>query len=359
MKFKDQKSFFEHLGMADSERIHSEFISWLFSSECNVISEPEKINLLRTLFELTETEKIISVDTEISNIDIFIETNDSILIIENKIKSFQHSNQLERYKTYIESKYPSKKHRFIYLTLVNEHKVSNDWLHVSYEEILKKLENLNINKSDRQSAFLEDYILYIYKLLSCLNDVITNPKDFDFVFENGSLKKSDKKRLNFKSKKDEFISKNQLETIFQKAYLLKLVNDESLISLNGKINETRGNGLINFPIQNDILLGCRLYKTFIQIQGRTIKYAFCIQNDYNKSKIKWISNVVQIFDYFKDSEIAGFKRKNNKKLAYVSISKRIDVPYWRMSIDEFATMVQKEIKIGENFTLELMNKIKN
>ena len=361
MKFKEEKSFFEHLRVADSERVHSEFFSWLLSSECNAIGEIEKIKFIANLFGLSETDSIYRVGTEIDNIDILIETNNCILIIENKIKSSQHSNQLERYKKIVETKYPEKEHRFVFLTLVKEQNISNGWIHVSYYEIFQELSKLVISKSDRHSAFIEDYILYISKLLSVLNEVTSHPNEFAYVFENGSLKKSEKLQLEFQNKKEEFIAKNQLETIFQKAFLTKLLENDEIKGLQGFLTDTRGTALIDFPLKRDISIGSRrLYTTFIQIQADNIKFAFAIQENYGDSKREWISQIIDIFKTFKSQNIEGYRKINSPKaLAYVSISKKMNKPYWTMSIEEIIRMIKSEIKAGHRLTEKLMTEIEN
>tara|TARA_B100000780_G_C21070589_1_gene430756 strand:- start:259 stop:1362 length:1104 start_codon:yes stop_codon:yes gene_type:complete len=361
MKFKEEKSFFEHLGIADSERVHSEFISWLLSSECNVIGNAEKINFIETLFGLAKTDCIIKTGTEIDNIDIFIETNNSVLIIENKIKSSQHSNQLERYKEFVEAKYPIKKHHFIYLTLVKENSIYNGWIHVSYSEILQELNKLKISESNRHSCFIEDYILYLTKLLSALYEVISHPNDFAYVFKNGSLKKSEKLLLKFQNKKEEFITKNQLETIFQKAFLTTILNNDEIKELNGVLTDTRGTALIDFPLKRNISIGDdKLYSTFIQIQGDNIKFAFAIQEHYKNSKKEWISKIIEIFKSFNNEKTEGYKKINPpKSKAYVSISKKMEKPYWILSTEEIISMIKLEINLGHKLTTELMTKINN
>jgi len=358
--FKEEKSFFEHLRIADSERVHSEFLSWLLSPECEAITDCQRNELIERIFKLRETRQVIGAGTEINNVDIFIETNNSILIIENKIKSSQHSNQLFRYKELVKKDYPNKEHRFIFLTLIQEQKVDNDWVHISYCDILEQLSKMKLS-TNRHAAFVEDYILYLQKLLSVLNDVILKPKEYPNVFKNGSLKKSDKLLLEFGNKKEEFISKNQLETIFQKAFLTKLLENEEIRIFRGFLTDTRGTALIDFPLKRDISIGGRrLYTTFIQMQGDNIKFAFAIQENYLDSKREWISQIIDIFKGFKSQKLSDYKKINSpKSLAYVSISKKMNRPYWTMELEEIISMIKSEIKIGHELTQRLILEIEN
>jgi hypothetical protein len=358
--FNEEISFFENLQIADSERIHSEFISWILSPSCKSISETEKYSFIDNLFGLVGTNQIIKSGTEIDNIDILIETNNFVLVIENKIKSSQHSNQLSRYKEFVEIKYSGKQHRFIFLTLVKEQKIDNNWTHVSYYDIFQELNMLNL-LSNKHSTFVEDYLLYLTRLLSALNDVVANPIKYAYVFENGSMKKSNKLHLKFENKIEEFIAKNQLETIFQKAFLTKLLDDERIRKFNGTLTDTRGTALIDFPLKINISIGeKRLYTTFIQIQGDNIKFAFAIQENYLDSKRAWIQPITNIFKVFKKQNISGFNKFNPpKSLAYVSISKKMKKAYWKMNFDEIISMIIDETRIGHELSEILMKEIKN
>ena len=92
----NQQSFFEFLSLSHQERIHSQIISWIFSLNFNGANEKQKLKLLHSIFKL-KAKKIKFSITEYENIDILIKTDSSIIIIENKFKSSQHSNQLEKY----------------------------------------------------------------------------------------------------------------------------------------------------------------------------------------------------------------------------------------------------------------------
>ncbi|MFN5441289.1 MAG: PD-(D/E)XK nuclease family protein, partial [Flavobacteriia bacterium] len=98
---KQQPNFFEKLGLADKEKIHSQIISWLFSQELQLIDESTKSDLYSKLFKCELPEKY-AVYTEWKNMDVvFLDlTGDKpkeALVIENKLKSELHSNQLTKY----------------------------------------------------------------------------------------------------------------------------------------------------------------------------------------------------------------------------------------------------------------------
>lgn len=256
-------------------------------------------------------------------------------------------------------KYPDKEHRYIFLTLIKESH-GEDWVRISYFDILNKLKDLKLD-NNKHSVFVEDYILYLTRLLSVLNEVIEIPKEYDYVFKNGSLKKQDKLNLVFKDSKTEFIAKNQLESIFQKAYLTNLLDRQDVCNCDINITDTRGVALVDFILKKDISIGGkRLYNIFIQLQDDNIKFAFANQDNYLKSKKEWIPEVIEVFKTLKNENNCGYNKINTpKSKAYVSISKKMNKPYWDMDIKEFSKMLNDEIKIGEKLkkiTLEKINK---
>ena len=106
MEKQFKKDFFEFIAAADAEKVHSQTIGWIFSENCEVFDDNDKSSMLKELVNV-ENEKFdfipTRVDVEISDIDILITCGDKLIIIENKIKSSQHSNQLDKYK-YITAK---------------------------------------------------------------------------------------------------------------------------------------------------------------------------------------------------------------------------------------------------------------
>ena len=102
MDVKFKKGFFEFISAADSEKVHSQTIGWIFSEYCNVFNPDDKSAILNELCFNKEIIKhdfktIEKVDVEVKDIDILIEGDDWRIVIENKIKSSQHSNQLLKY----------------------------------------------------------------------------------------------------------------------------------------------------------------------------------------------------------------------------------------------------------------------
>ncbi len=356
--FIEEKSVFEHLSIADSERMHSEFLSWVFSENCFGISKINKKMLFENIFKIRNFGNIESIGTEINKTDIFIESLSSVIIVENKLKSSQHSNQLKRYSEYIKKCFEHKTHYFYFLTLIKEQDSDSEWRSISYEDILEELNKTELEKH-KHSFYIEDYILYLKKLIFVLKEVLDKSSDYKSVFEDGKVKKIEKLNREYNNPIEKFIALNQLETILQKAYLRNFLSNEKIVELNGDLNETHGTALINFPLDFNIKIGGkRLYCTFIQLQGYDIKFAFAIQENYNKSDKKWIHKIIELFEEIEKENLYGFKKLNKPKTrAYISISKKMEIPYWELSLNRFMQRIQEEIRFGHIISRELIKKI--
>jgi hypothetical protein len=350
------KSFFEYLGLADVERVHSQFLAWVLSEDCNAIEATEKQSLFKNLFRIEG--QIIQIHTERNNIDIFIQTATDIVVIENKIKSSQHSNQLHNYKQYCDKEFPIYNKHFFFLTLIGEKTSDEDWKRLSYSNIYEQLNSLNLKQNNTHSSIIKEYLIFLERLMSVLSDFNANVKKYDIVFFDGHKKKQDKKRSDYKNENEWFIASNQLETILQKSFLSLLI--EEIKPQIGTINETRGTALLDFIIKNDIEFNGKKYSTGIQLQGNTVKLFFVISDKYNESQKEWVNKVVSIMENIsKDgTNNFGYKKLNKpKKLTFISISKKLEINYWHMSnLKEF---ILREIENGKKITGLLTEHLKD
>lgn len=96
-------NFFDAIGVADMEKVHSAVIGWMLSDKCEAFGQnglEARSRLLQNIFKIDESEQIsvfksIKAIIEWKNIDILVVTNsgeedEKCWIIENKIKSTQH-----------------------------------------------------------------------------------------------------------------------------------------------------------------------------------------------------------------------------------------------------------------------------
>ena len=348
----EQKSFFEYLNIAHMERIHSQILSWIFSDDCEALNKKAKILFMNNLFNLEGDRQILSVETEHNNIDILIETDSEIIIVENKIKSSQHSNQLARYQNYCHEKFKLVLPKFYYLTLIDENSNSNEWTRISYDKIYTGLKDFTLEENNHKIILIE-YLKYIEKLTNVVSDFKSRTKEYDMVFLDGKKKKSEKVNCNYKNENEKFIADNQLETILQKCFLNSL--KDKLPEVSSFVTDTRGDALIDFHIKSNIVFEKRNYTTIIQLQCDNIKFAFSVYGDnYASSNKKWIESIIPKMDYICRNNTLGYIRCNKpKSKAYVSISKKLGVNYWHMNDEQLTNFIKNEIANGVTLTNQL------
>ena len=350
---KNRKSFFEYLGIAHVEKIHSQFLAWIISPDCFAIDKEQKEKFLKEVFQLKNNSNITRIYTERDDIDILIETNNEIIIIENKIKSSQHSNQLNRYKELCEKDFPNTPKFFYFLTLIGETTDDETWSRISYNRIYSCLIQLHLQLNECHSMIVTEYISYIKRLTEIVDDFIQNVKTYDMVFKDGKKKKKDKIDFRYGNDNETFIAFNQLETILQKSYLALLV--EKVQTAKGIISDTRGVALVNFPLKNDIEYAEMTFGTAIQLQQDTIKFSFAVRDNYSKSDKKWIENAIPKMKLLSTNNKVDYHKCNEPKTkAYVSISKKLKQHYWHMELDDLVHFIENEIEHGKSLTTELV-----
>lgn len=344
------RTFFEYLGIADMERIHSQILAWIFSSDCNALNDSQKLDLLMSVFNLENVSEIKNILTESQRIDILIETDSELIVIENKLKSSQHSNQLERYVELF-SKSHKVKPKFYFLTLIDEVVKDTNWKRISYTYIYQALQKLELNPSSH-SVILTEYILYLGKLSELLIDFKNDSKKYDMVFLDGKKKKADKLNFIYKTENEKFIAENQLETILQKSFLNSL--SQRINKVSTFVTDTRGDALIDFHLKPDIFFGGKKYMTMIQLQNDVIKFAFVVAEKYGSSRKDWIQNVIPKMVELSSENTFGYVKCNRPKTkAYISISKKLTLNYWHMNMDELVSYIETEIDNG-NILTELL-----
>lgn len=139
-----KKGFFECIAAADAEKVHSQTIGWILSDECGVFTQEERKSILQELLLGQNVNfdfgRIKSVDVEINDIDIQITCDNCLIVIENKLKSSQHSNQLFKYE---------------YLTSNNEEEARHSFLQWKFPIEYKQWKKDNPGLEDKGNKFLE------------------------------------------------------------------------------------------------------------------------------------------------------------------------------------------------------------
>ena len=165
---------------------------------------------LREVFSSDKFEKIDQIDVEgmnlqnvkiyreWKNIDILIVLNETVVCVENKILTKEHSNQLERYKKIIEENFPKMKKIFVYLTPFGEisENEGDNYEPISYVFVVETLERIlkvyNSSLNDLVKTYIKDYIIMIKRELMKTDEsvelskkIYQNHKELlDFIYEN-------------------------------------------------------------------------------------------------------------------------------------------------------------------------------
>jgi hypothetical protein len=160
---------------ATKELSQDAFFCWLFSwAEERYNKTPIYIiakDILKDIMNENVVINNIEIRQQYKKIDFFLRINENIIIVfEDKIKTTQHDNQLERYRDIISNEYPEDKLFFVYLKtdilFQHEYSVVKESAYKVYDlfAIYSKLSN-KIN-----NAIYNDYIRYLTQKIKSYQD---------------------------------------------------------------------------------------------------------------------------------------------------------------------------------------------
>lgn len=155
-KWSDKFNIFDVLKASRNEIRHSNMLAWLLdANENHGLGDNYLRHFFQNLIQETEIKDDIfkfmlmdfysfSVYREWKNIDIMLlsEEEKVVIVIENKIGSHEHDNQLVRYEKIIQDEYPLYKKIFIYLTPDGDEPTSDNWIIFTYENAVKILSKI-------------------------------------------------------------------------------------------------------------------------------------------------------------------------------------------------------------------------
>lgn len=235
-KWSDKFNIFDVLKSSRNEIRHSNMLAWLLdANENHGIGD----NYIRHFFQYLVQESEIKEDVfkfmlldfysfsiyrEWKNIDIMLLSEDEkvVVVIENKIGSHEHDNQLERYEKIIQDEYPNYKKIFIYLTPDGEEPSSSNWVVFTYEtalDILIKICN-SVDLLPDVKLLIDNYINTIRRdivedkeLVEICNKIYNkHKKALDLIYEyrldKGQLSETIKTVLQEYAKKGKIIFEN-------------------------------------------------------------------------------------------------------------------------------------------------------
>lgn len=145
--------------------------------------------------ELTDFSDV-SVYREKYHIDILIvsDTNKLVVAVENKVKSGEHDNQLNRYAKILDEQYAHFDMILIYLTPDGTDASSDKWVNMGYGFIQEQLDSLLKNYSipDKNKIYINDYITTIRRNIVgdeqlkkiCMQIYNKHKAALDLIYEN-------------------------------------------------------------------------------------------------------------------------------------------------------------------------------
>lgn len=276
------KNFFNAIGVASMEKIHSAMIAWILDDKNDkiIVKEQSEESLFATfpievrseilcqMFGIEDKRQFESIQTHVewNDIDIMIETidknNREIWVIENKLKTPEHKSnsgkeriwQTEKYVKLIQKEFKDFNHHYMLLSLGgDEAKYKTEevsWNSFSYSDLYKLL-NEKYKEEIVEYRQIKEYIYSIERMITELENFKDKPSSYSIVFE--PKKKKEKKAkllleepLKENVKKAYYILENGLETIFQKEFLKKIVDDAQLKTLKEGMVIDEDNGTAEF-----------------------------------------------------------------------------------------------------------------
>jgi len=345
------------MGLANKERIHSQFLFWFITLDSNIISDEIKSEFLSVFLsrENSSYDNFYAY-TEKNNIDIIITTDTSALVIENKLKASQSAKQTLKYDAVFDDlcqkepeKFKRKETTMVLLSLINEKPESSKWTSITYNKLLESFERIfpKLKSNYPEVIIIGEYIRSIETLLHSFEYFIEHYYEFPQFFSMYGREGSSEK-----SSKIEYIENLGLGVIFQKGFYTRIMeNIENYYKKNieWKIEETRRMALIQIIFKSYGIKGNK-YFLGLQYQGDTLKINF--QNvDYWKSEKKeegFLLGVKAFNEYSKNDKPNGYTKINPpQKYAYISISKTHGLDKFRFgSLTAFCEQFKNEIELA-------------
>jgi len=204
-------NIFEAIGAVRQELRHSDFLAFLLNpTENHGLGDEFLKRFLKAVVVQADDQPLSVIDLDVidlteatiqrewRHIDILIhdEANDLICVIENKVDSTEHSEQLQRYRGIVEQTFQGAKQVFIYLTPEGDSPSDESYIPFDYEKIADLVELVSRTRSstlgadvntlmDHYTALLRRHIVNdsdIAKL--CQKIYRRHQKALDLIFEH-------------------------------------------------------------------------------------------------------------------------------------------------------------------------------
>jgi hypothetical protein len=178
----NQFNIFEAVGPPRQEKRHSYFLAYLLNPQQNhglrdvfvkrllqrTVAASKKTNLPVTPIELDIWNlDDMEVSREWQNMDILLldETNNLVVVVENKIGTGEHSDQLERYWQILRHHHPKKRILGIYLTPDGEEPSHESFLSLDYGQVATLIEDIVANRTSILNPEVRTLLLHYAQML--------------------------------------------------------------------------------------------------------------------------------------------------------------------------------------------------
>ena len=203
-------NIFSVLKVSRNEIRHSNFLAWLLNPRgSHGLGDLVLKRFLREVFSSTKFSDVDQIEVEgldtskaeilreWNHIDLLVVLENVVVCLENKVFSQEHSNQFERYKSVLDSTFPTKRKVFVYLNPNGDEPQDDNETYqpLSYDFLVETLERIVDVYGDsikpQVITYLKDYISTIKrdimgsdKLVDLAKRIYTNHKELlDFIFE--------------------------------------------------------------------------------------------------------------------------------------------------------------------------------
>lgn len=151
-------NIFDALGVAKAEIRHSNFLAWLLNPAAShgqgdlflksvvmdILRKSRAQDIVPAVSPITIDEHdlhAVEVRREWRSIDLLVVSREPefVFLIENKIGSSEHSNQLERYEATVREEFPRSNIQFIFMTRDGDEPSRKNWVAFTYEDLYRAL----------------------------------------------------------------------------------------------------------------------------------------------------------------------------------------------------------------------------
>lgn len=208
-----EPNIFQTLSIERMEIRHSNFIAYILDPrESHGLGDVVIRKLLRDIFSDTKVSSrdIFDADTlnlqnieirrEWRNIDLLLILDEDVVVIENKVDTSDHSDQLKKYKEIASDTFRDKNIHYVYLTPFGNDPLDTEhgkyYINYSYDQLANILDSiLNLHKnsiSQKIYFYLADYLITVKREL-LMNDELSklaskvykaHKEAFDFIIEH-------------------------------------------------------------------------------------------------------------------------------------------------------------------------------